>query len=89
VKEVQHFTEKSTTLFNPHIYNLYKIKLEASGYPRDAVTEEQKKAYVDEIYKVEGLQLDPSAIVLNPGRRLTAKILLNSFWVSFCSLGVS
>jgi hypothetical protein len=83
VKEVQHFTEKSTVLFDDHIYNLYKIKLEASRYLRDAVTEEQKKAYVDDNYKVETLQLDPSAIALNPGRRLTAKILLNSFWVSF------
>jgi len=40
---------------------------------------------VEEIFKREGLKLDLANISVNPGRRQMAKILMNSFWVSFFS----
>ena len=44
------------------------------------VTDEQKKRYVDDIMENQGIQLDPSKIVYNPGLRALAKLMLNSFW---------
>ena len=43
VHEVWHFSRKSDTLFKEFIDTFAKIKLEASGYPKDCVTDEQKQ----------------------------------------------
>jgi hypothetical protein len=49
-------------LFKDYIDTFLKIKQEASGYPKDRVTKEQKQQYVNEYFKVEGIQLDPNKI---------------------------
>ena len=74
-----HFPRKTDTLFKEYIDTFAKIKLEASGYPKSCVTNEQKQAYVD-ILEHQGIQLDPAKIVYNPGLRALAKFMLNSFW---------
>ena len=76
--EVWHFSRKIDTLFRDYMDTFAKIKLEASGYPRDCVTEEQKQRYVEEIFEHEGICLDPSKIEYNPGLRALSKLLLNS-----------
>jgi hypothetical protein len=83
VCEVWHFSKQSTDLFRDFINSLYKAKLEASGFPANVVTEEEKVAYVEDIWLKERVRLDGQKIAFNPGRRQMAKILLNSFWVSF------
>jgi hypothetical protein len=80
IHEVWHFPETSDELFKEYIDTFLKIKQEASGYPEDCVTEEQKQYYVDEYFENSGIRLDPYKIEYNPGLRALAKLMLNSFW---------
>ena len=80
IHEVWHFPETSDDLFKDYIDTFLKIKQEASGYPKDSVTEEQKQHYVDEYLEKSGFHLDPHKIEYNPGLRALAKLMLNSFW---------
>ena len=66
-------------LFKEYIDKFAKIKLEASGYPKNSVTDEQKQACVDDILENQGIQLNHAKIVYNPGLRALAKLMLNSF----------
>ena len=82
--EVCHFPAKVRyMLFKEYIDTFAKIKLEASGYPKDCVTDEQKQWYVNDILENPGIQLDPAKINYNPGLRALAKLMLNSFWGKF------
>ena len=78
--EVWHFPKQSDELFKEYVDTFLKIKQEASGYPKDCVTPEQKQTYVTEYLKHEGIALDPEKITYNPGLRALAKLMLNSFW---------
>lgn len=80
IHEVWHFPETSDGLFKEYIDTFLKIKQEASGYPKECVTEEQKQYYVDEYFENSGIRLDPHKIEHNPGLRALAKLMLNSFW---------
>ena len=83
VTEVWHFVHSSDELFAPFIMELYKGKLEASGFPPNVVTEEEKQAYIADIEAHEGIKLEHDNIAKNPGRRQVCKILLNSAWGKF------
>ena len=80
IHEVWHFPTHTDELFKEYVNTFLKIKQEASGYPKDCVTEEQKQAYIDAYYEHEGIHLDPEKIIYNPGLRSLAKLMLNSFW---------
>ena len=80
VKEVWHFEKHSNNPFSGFINALYKGKLEASGYPDNVVTTEEKLKYLAEIREHEGIEIDMDKIAKNSGRRQMCKILLNSFW---------
>ena len=85
IHEVWHFPTHDDELFKEYVNTFLKIKQEASGYPKDWVTDEQKQAYIDEYYKHEGIRLDPEKIEYNPGLRSLAKLMLNSLWgMLFC-----
>lgn len=60
-----------------------KLKTEATGYPSWVITEEHKRYYVDQYLERERIELDPSEIYPNPGKRSLAKLILNSFWGKF------
>ena len=89
--EILHFQEseeydpKSKTggLFTEYINTFLKLKQEASGYPEDVVTPEQKTEYIDNYLFHEGIQLDPAKIEKNAGLRSIAKLALNSFYGKF------
>ena len=83
VHKVWHFPQKTDTLFKEYVDTFVKIKLEASGYPKNCVTDEQKQWYVNDILENQGIQLDPYKIVYNPGLRALAKLMLNLFWGKF------
>ncbi|CAB3995104.1 DNA polymerase [Paramuricea clavata] len=83
IHEVWHFPETSDDLFKDYIDTFLKIKQEASGYPKDCVTKEQRQHYVDEYLEKLGIHLDPQKIEYNPGLRALAKLMLNSFWGKF------
>ena len=78
--EVWHWEETSDELFKEYVNTFLKIKQEASGYPSNCVTDEQKQRYVDDYYEHEGIRLDPDKIEYNPGLRYLAKLMLNSLW---------
>ena len=59
------------------------LNLKSAGYPGWAQTEEQKQQYVRDYFDKEGITLDPLLIEKNPGRKATAKLMLNSFWGKF------
>ena len=72
-------------LFADYVSNWLKIKQESAGYPSWAVTPEDKVRYV-RLYQqkeLEGIALEPSLIQKNPGRKATAKLMLNKFWGQF------
>ena len=80
IHEVWHFPEHTDELFKEYVNTFLKIKQEASGYPKECVTDEQKQRYIDEYYEHEGIRLDPNKIKYNPGLRSLAKLMLNSLW---------
>lgn len=89
--EVYHFNESSqydrTTgsggLFSGYVNLFLKFKQEASGFPAECQTDEQKMEYIARYLQHEGIHLDYDQIRKNPGLRSLAKICLNSFWGKF------
>ena len=80
IHEVWHWEETTDELFKGYVDTFLKIKQEASGYPLDCVTDEQKQRYVEGYEQHEGIQLNPEKIEHNPGLRYLAKLVLNSLW---------
>ena len=79
VDEIWHWSE-SGDLFSEYVNACIKEKQEASGWPSYCTTEEEKKAYIDNYYEKEGIQLDYHNIKKNSGARSVAKIKANSQW---------
>lgn len=78
---------KNTTQYNPddgsgglfaeYMNAFIGLKMEASGYPNYVVTDEEKKAFVENIRVNEGVTLNVESIMPNPGKRAVAKLCLN------------
>ena len=77
VHKVLYF-EKSNELFKGYIQNFLKIKTECSGYEGDDIDE-----YIKRYYNACGVLLEKDKIKKNKGKKLLAKILLNSLWGKF------
>ena len=75
--------KRCNDLFTGYVNTFLKQKVEASGYPRDLTTDEEKDAYIAEYSRIEGITLDKTKIEFNPGRRFNAKLALNSLWGKF------
>ncbi|XP_055336280.1 uncharacterized protein LOC129586839 [Paramacrobiotus metropolitanus] len=80
VFEVWHFDQTEERLFAEYIDRFLKIKTEASGWPTDVVTDQQKDQYLRDFHEHEGIELDRDKMESNPGMRALAKLCLNSFW---------
>jgi len=83
VHEVWHFPQRERGLFKEYVNTWLKIKQESAGWPRHCTTDEEKQAYIERYEREEGITLDPEKIASNPGRKQTAKLMLNSFWGKF------
>lgn len=83
IHEVWHFAQKQKGLFANYVDTWLKIKQESSGYPKGVATAEQKQTYIADYKQHEHIDLDPSRIEKNAGRKATAKLMLNSFWGKF------
>src|SRR5437588_1236018 len=79
---VQHGKD-TEGLFTKFINKFLKIKQEASGWPSECTTQEEKDRYIEDYLNSEGVQLDFVKIVKNSGLRSLAKLILNSFWGKF------
>jgi hypothetical protein len=54
--------------------------VEASGWPAGVETEEQKRTFIEDYRRFEGVSIDPEKMKSNAGRRTIAKLFLNSLW---------
>ena len=81
IHEVWHFppNQRQTGLFANYVNTWLKTKQESSGWPSWCQSTEQKRTYILEYQQREGIQLDISRIAKNPGRKATAKIMLNRY----------
>ncbi|XP_057658493.1 uncharacterized protein LOC130895287 [Diorhabda carinulata] len=71
---------KSGGLFAEYISKFLKIKQQASGWPPECKTDEDKKMYIKEYFDREGVELNPDEIEYNSGRRQVGKSIITSFW---------
>ena len=85
IHEVWHFPpeQRKTGLFSEYVNRWLKAKTESSGYPLWADTFEKRVENRDAFYERESIRLDADMVVKNPGRKATAKLMLNSFWGKF------
>ena len=85
IHEVWNFgpEQRKTGLFSQYVNRWLKAKTESSGYPHWVDTTEKQAQYRDAFLERETIRLDPTLIVKNPGRKATAKLMLNSFWGKF------
>ena len=81
IHEVWHFpcNQRQAGLFRDYVDQWLKIKQEASGWPGWCHTVDQKREYVVNYKEREGIRLDISQIAKNPGRKATAKLMLNRY----------
>lgn len=70
-------------LFNKYVDKFLKEKQEASDYPHDCQSDEEKDAYIQEYFEKEGVLLEKHRIKHNPGYRALSKMILNAFWGKF------
>ena len=85
IHEVWHFPpeQRQTGLFANYVNTWLKLKQESAGWPSWCPTLEQKREYILRYQEREGIRLDIASIAKNPGRKTTAKLMLNSFWGKF------
>ena len=83
IYEVWHFEQTCEGLFRDYVNTWLKIKQEASGWPKDDMSEEAKQDYIQKYFEKEGIQLEYNNIKKNPGLRTLAKLMLNSMWGKF------
>ena len=85
IHEVWHFPpeQRRKGLFAPYVDTWLRIKTEASGYPHWATSPGDKQRFIQRYHDREGVSLILGMIVENPGRKATAKLMLNSFWEKF------
>ena len=79
IYEVWHW-EKKGDLFRKYVNACIKEKQEASGYPEGCVTDEQKRAYIEDYKQHENIELDYDKIAKNSGARQVAKMKANKQW---------
>ena len=85
IHEVWNFppAQRKRGLFSDYVNTWLKLKQESAGWPGWCQTDAQKEEYVRTYKQREGIDLDPQTITKNPGRKATAKLMLNSFCGKF------
>ena len=69
---------RSGGVWSEFIDNWMKLKIQASGYPREVGDDvDAMGAYVRRVFEKEGVRLDPTLIEKNEGLRTLAKLILN------------
>lgn len=82
IYEIYHWKEKAR-LFTDYVNTFLKYKQEASGWPDWIQNEANKKQYLANYLRHEGIELNEDDIRHNPGLRCVCKLMLNSFWGKF------
>ena len=63
IQEVWHYDRRKSGLFAEYINTFLKIKTEASGWPADVITEEEKDAFVRDFHQHEGILLEKEKMI--------------------------
>ena len=84
VYEIFDFPENGSELFNEYVKTFFALKVGASGFPKDDMSDSEKEAYVEEIRQRDGLDLTVDEVVKNSGIRAVSKLCLNSLWGRLC-----
>ena len=81
IHEVWHFPEAQswTGLFADYVNTWLKIKKESAWWPSWCQTVDQKREYILHYQEREGIRLDISQMVKNPGCKAKAKLMLNRY----------
>ena len=74
--------QKTDDLFKRYVREFLKIKVESSGWGKMTDPVEQA-AFIKEMKDDWGVDIDPSKMELNPGKRSISKLCLNSLWGKF------
>ena len=85
IHEVWNFPteQRQTGLFANYVDTWLKLKQESAGWPSWCQTLEQKREYILRYQEREGIRLDIASIAKNPGRKATAKLMLNRYLFHF------
>ena len=85
IHEVWNFPteQRQTGLFANYVDTWLKLKQESAGWPGWCQTLEQKREYIIRYHEQEGIRLDIPNIAKNPGRKATAKLMLNRYFFQF------
>ena len=86
IHEVWHFPTTQEGLFAGYVNTWLKLKQESAGWPGWCTDDGKKQQYLRQYKEREGIELDPQMVRKNPGRKATAKLMLNSFWGKFGEL---
>ena len=81
IHEVWNFPprQQKTGLFRDYVDKWLRLKQESAGWPSWCETMEQKRQYILNYEQKEGIRLDVANIAKNPGRKATAKLMLNRY----------
>ena len=85
IHEVWHFPpeQRRTGLFANYVNTWLKLKQESAEWPSWCQTVEQKREYILRYQEREDIRLDIASIAKNPGRKATAKLMLNRYLFLF------
>ena len=64
-------------LLSAYVRCFMALKIQASGWPEDCKNEEQKKQFVADVLRYDGVVIDPTKMIKNPALRTLAKLILN------------
>lgn len=67
--EVWHYEQWDGELFRRYVNTFVGLKQQASGWPAGCDTHEQRRAYLEEFERAEGIHLDEAQVAPNPGLR--------------------
>lgn len=71
--------DKAEFLFREFYLPLAAVKLQSEGFPRDDMSDEEKNAYCESLNgQMPGLDLQPSQMIRNDGKRAFAKLVSNA-----------
>nr|XP_049572487.1 uncharacterized protein LOC125965726 [Syngnathus scovelli] len=76
ITEVWHYTRTSDTIFRDYVRTFLKGKQES--YPAHVVNQADRERYTEGYTIHQGIQLDPSKIAVNQGKRQVSKLCLKS-----------
>lgn len=80
VHEVWHYENHNRNLFRDYIKENLRLKIQASGWPSDSMTEDEKDEMIASVFRDYGIQITKEDVKANPGLRAIAKLDLNCLW---------